>query len=144
MRRLCLFLLCLLPLDVHANWSGTWLGKGAAQKPHGPITSCREILLRLEENARELLVLEGHYICGAIHASFDPARLERRGTMLYYRGEKIGTLTREELRLNYVWDDGSTYRLSVERRGNGKASYQEVWTEEGATAFKVEGELRLQ
>lgn len=144
MRLLTCLALCFLPFTAFADWNGTWLGKGSARKPNRPETSCREILLRLEETPRELRVIAGHYICGQIQASFDPARLERRGSELYYRGERIGSLSRDELRIEHVWDDGSTYALSVVKRGIQSAEYKELWTEDGKTAFKVEGVLRRQ
>jgi hypothetical protein len=139
-----LLLVLLSPLSAYANWNGDWVGKGVAAKPNKPAQSCREILLRLEENARQLKVIEGHYICGQMHASFDPAVMDIRGAELFYKGARIGSLTREEIRLDAAFEDGSTYSLSFRRKGLNSAEYNERWTEEGQTAFKVDGILRRQ
>lgn len=139
------FLFFLLPLAASADWSGDWLGRGTAAKPDKPAQSCREILLRLEENSRQLKVLEGHYICGLIQASFDPAILEIRNRELFLSGKRIGSLTREEFRLEHEFEDGSgTYELAFRRKGGNSAEYNERWTEDGKTAFKVDGTLRRQ
>ncbi len=69
------------------------------------------------------MILDGGYICADIQASYPPSSFDIVDSELFYRNQRVGTITKDKIEISYL--DG-VYNLSLNII-DGEILFTESW-----------------
>lgn len=119
-----IFFVFIFSISIFANFSGKWSAEGFYESNRND-GKCREVFLQLKQTKNSFKILDGGYICGEIQASYPPSSFDIINNELFYRNEKVGMVTDEDIRISYL--DG-VYNLSLSKV-DGEILFTESWKE---------------
>lgn len=132
-----------IPSFCFANLTGLFVGTGrAVMHSSGKTRTCGEISLQMTQAPSSFRMLHGGYRCEDLSASYPDFTLEIRNGTLYSENVAVGAIHENSMTLSKVdKEDGSTFRLHLEKVPPNRLRYVEEWTENGRPALTVEGLL---
>lgn len=95
MKKVMIIATALITLSTQAfaaNLSGTWTGKGTAVDQNGKTTACDSVTITINHQEKAISV-NTDLVCGENEVAIPGATLEIRGSDLFDKGVKAGTLT---------------------------------------------------
>lgn len=143
MRQLITFALLLTSTQAFAaTFDGRYQGTGTSlMHKSGNVRPCSEIFLHFKRGPSGVNLLAGGYACEDLQASFPTFFLEIRDGLLYDGKARVGTFTENRLEIFHEdLDENFTYHWLLETKDGGIA-YLEEWTDAGAPALTVRGNL---
>lgn len=135
-KQIPLFLL-FLSFNTYADITGIWTGRGSGQT-HSRDFECQDIEVRFHVNYSERILTfrGGHYNCTNMSAEYPYSRFKIHGEDLFQYGSKVGSLSKNYLRLESA-EDG--YTLEIKKIDNSM-ELTEQWLE-GEKFMTIKGEL---
>jgi len=119
-----IFIAFFLSFSALANFTGKWSAAGFYESDRSE-GECREVFLQLKQTDNVLSILDGGYICGDIQAQYPASRFEISHGELFYQGQKVGSISINELKITYL--DG-VYNLNI-KRVEEVLHFDESWVE---------------
>ncbi len=137
MRKLLIGSFLIASSFVHANFTGTWSGLGAAKTQKSKF-ECEEVFFKLYHSEDKFKIQEGGYNCSGLNAEYPYSIFTIKDSKLFYRGEVSGLIHSNEV-IIFSKEDGFelTFKLSDDAK---TLSVSEEWRE-GEDFLLIESQL---